>query len=103
MQGAVRSCEGGILLDVDVTPSAQEDRFPDGYNEWRERIGARVRAPAEDGRANRALCEIVADAFGIDTGHVGVEHGHTASRKTLIVRGLSADEATTRLTEVSTG
>lgn len=84
-----------------VNPSAGTDAFPDGYNEWRERIGARVRAPAQGGEANRALCELVADRLGVEADHVGITQGHTSSRKTLIVRGPSVDEIAERLAEGS--
>lgn len=92
MQEALEACEGGVLLDVDVKPSAQEDRFPDGYNEWRQRVGARVQAPAEGGQANRALCELVARRLDADPARVGIRSGQTSSRKTLFVGGCSFEE-----------
>lgn len=91
MQGALRSADGGVLLDLDVKPAAQEDRFPDGYNEWRERIDARVQAPAQDGQANRALVQLVAEVLDVDADRVALRSGHTSSHKTLFVAG--GDEA----------
>jgi uncharacterized protein (TIGR00251 family) len=99
VQGAVRSCDGGILLDVDVTPSAKSDVFPDGYNEWRERIDVRVQAPAEGGEANRALCELVAARLGIEAAEVGIQQGHTSTRKRVLARGLTPEQALERLQE----
>lgn len=90
--GPIQAHDGAVLVDVDVTPSADRDAFPAGYNEWRERVEARVRAPAEDGEANRALCEIVARALDVDAGRVGVKSGHKSRRKRLIVEGCSTAE-----------
>lgn len=103
MQGALRSCKAGVLLDVAVTPSADRESFPDGYNEWRGRVGARVRAPAEDGEANRALCELVAERLDVDPDRVGLRNGHTSPRKTLVVQGVTVDEVGARIEEVVEG
>lgn len=97
MKGALQAVDGGVLLDVDVNPGAQEDRFPDGYNEWRERIGARVQAPARDGEANHALCRVVAEALAIDTDRVALRRGHTSSRKTLFVADVAPTDVAARL------
>lgn len=92
MKDALQAVDGGVLLDLDVKPGAQEDAFPDGYNGWRERIGARVAAPAEAGEANRALCSLVAARLGVDVDRVAIRRGHTSSRKSLIVTGTDVDE-----------
>jgi uncharacterized protein (TIGR00251 family) len=99
VKGALQAVDGGVLLDVSVTPGAEEDRFPHGYNEWRERVGARVRADAEDGQANRALCQLVADQLGVSPDRVGIRRGHTNARKTLIVTGTDVDAVRAALGE----
>lgn len=92
MTGPIQPHDGAVLVDVDVTPSADRDAFPAGYNEWRERVEVRVQAPAQDGEANRAVCVLAAEAFDVDTDRVAVKSGHTSPKKRLIVRGSSADE-----------
>lgn len=99
MKGALQAVDGGVLLHVDVTPGAQEDRFPDGYNEWRERIGARVRAPADDGQANQALCRLVGTRLDVDPDRVGIRRGHTSSRKTLLVTDVDPADVAANLEE----
>lgn len=84
--------ERGVLLSLDVKPASQEDTFPDGYNEWRERIGARVRAPAQDGEANRALVDLLAARLEVDADRVAIHRGHTSSRKSVLVTGADVDE-----------
>ena len=60
-----------------------------------EREGAllvRVAAPPVDGRANAALCELIAKHLGIATGRVSVVRGLTSRHKVVQVEGLGAGE-----------
>ena len=60
-----------------------------------EREGAllvRVAAPPVDGRANAALCELIAKHLGIAAGRVSVVRGLTSRQKVVQVEGLSAGE-----------
>jgi uncharacterized protein len=86
---AVKPAQGGVSLDVEVVPGARESRFPAGFNEWRGRIEAKVRAPPEDGQANAELTQIVAAALGVPAASVRVTSGATSRRKTLFVAGLA--------------
>lgn len=52
-------------------------------------LSVRVTAPPEDGKANAAVCRVVAGALGVPKGAVTVVRGHTARNKTLEVEGLS--------------
>jgi len=56
-----------------------------------ERAGAvviRVSAPPVDGKANDALCRLVAKAAGVPPSRVRVVRGHTARDKVLDVEGV---------------
>jgi uncharacterized protein YggU (UPF0235/DUF167 family) len=58
-----------------------------------ERAGAvliRVTAPPVDGKANDALCRLVAKAAGVAPSRVTVVRGHTARDKVLDVEGIDA-------------
>jgi uncharacterized protein YggU (UPF0235/DUF167 family) len=58
-----------------------------------ERAGAvviRVTAPPVDGRANDALCRLIAKAAGVAPSNVSVVHGHTARDKRVRVEGVDA-------------
>jgi uncharacterized protein len=62
-----------------------------------ERAGAivvRVTAPPVDGKANAALCALVADAAGVPPARVQVVRGQTARDKVVRVDG--AEEAAVR-------
>jgi uncharacterized protein len=54
----------------------------------------RVTAPPVDGKANEALCRLIAKKAGVAPSRVTVIRGHTARDKTLEVEGV--DEAALR-------
>ena len=56
-----------------------------------ERAGAvviRVTAPPVDGRANDALCRLIAKAAGVAPSKVSIVRGHTARDKQVRVEGV---------------
>lgn len=79
-----RTKPNGILLDIRLTPRAARDGF-DGLKAGR--LQARVRAVPEDGRANAALVELVADEIGVAKSTVAVTAGKTARLKTVLIAG----------------
>ena len=55
---------------------------------------ARVTAPPVDGRANAALCKLIARAVGVAPSRVSVVRGETARQKVVRVEGV--DDPTLR-------
>lgn len=79
----------GLVLEIRLTPRAASDRI-DGLgalSDGREVLLARVRAVPEDGRANDALCRLLADAFGLPRSAVTVVTGQTARLKRVRLAG----------------
>ena len=60
-------------------------------------LKVRVSQPAEDGRANGRICELLAERLGVPTRDVAVVTGHSSTRKTLEIRGLTLEEVLARL------
>jgi len=61
-----------------------------------ERAGAvviRVSAPPVDGKANEAVCRLIADRLGVPKSAVRIVRGESARDKVVRIDGLSADEA----------
>jgi uncharacterized protein (TIGR00251 family) len=59
-----------------------------------ERAGAvliRVTAPPVDGKANDALCRLIAKAAGVPPSQVSVIRGHTSRDKVVRVEGVEID------------
>lgn len=86
--------EVSCLLPVHAQPGASRD-------EVREWSGAawrvRVRAPALDGRANEAVCAVLAAALGLRPAALEVTQGAKSRRKIIRVRGLDADQTSALL------
>ena len=57
------------------------------------RLRVAVTEAAEDGRANRAVCALLADALGIGASQVSVLQGASSRQKTLLAEGDSAQLA----------
>ena len=57
----------------------------------------RVTAPPDEGRANAAVCKVLAEALGVPKSAVTVVRGHSARVKTLEIAGMTDDEAVQRL------
>ncbi len=78
----------GVTLAVRLTPRASRDGI-DGVKEGPSgpHIQARVRAVPEDGRANAALVELVADEIGVPKSTIEVIAGQTARLKSLHIKG----------------
>ncbi len=95
---AVQQAPGGVRLLLEATAGAKEARFPDGFNPWREgRIGIRLRAPAQEGRANEEIIRTLAAFFQHPTARVHIEAGQTDSRKTVRLMGIDREAAVARL------
>ncbi|HVJ28814.1 MAG TPA: DUF167 domain-containing protein [Gammaproteobacteria bacterium] len=82
------------VIAVKVVPRAAKDEIV-GWLEGALKV--RVRAPPEDGRANRALEELLADALRLKKNAVTVAAGRASARKRVAIVGLTHDEIVRRL------
>ena len=80
---AVKSC----TINVRVQPRASRNRV-NGYRDGVLRVS--VTAPPQDGRANAALLELLADVLGIAKSRLSIVRGHSSRDKVVAVDGLSA-------------
>jgi uncharacterized protein (TIGR00251 family) len=70
----------------------------DAISGWRDGVlEAKVRAPAEGGKANEALCRMLAKVLGVPASSVGIESGHRARMKRVRAMGIGQEEAMRRL------
>lgn len=80
---------GPVMIPVKVTPGARREALeaanaPDGTPMLR----VFVRAVAEDGRANAAVCALVAESLGVARSAVTVARGASGRQKLLrVARG----------------
>jgi uncharacterized protein (TIGR00251 family) len=73
----------GVVVDTWVVPGASRDGVVGVHG---DAVKVTTAAPPEDGRANRAVARLIAEAFGGSGGDV--IGGHTARRKRVLVRGI---------------
>jgi uncharacterized protein len=59
-----------------------------------------VTAPPEDGRANAALCEVLAAALGVRRSQVELVGGASNRNKVFLIRGVGADALAARVREL---
>ena len=77
-----------------VSPGASRSELVGRHGDgWR----ARVAAAPERGRANEALCKLLAEALGVPRPAVRVVAGQAARRKVVEVEGLDSSEIARRL------
>jgi len=83
-----------VRLTLKVVPGASGD----GIAGWLgETLKVRVAAPAERGRANAAVEELLAGALGVATNRVRIVAGRASPRKVVEISGLSETEIRRRL------
>ena len=86
----------GSLLPVRVSPRASRS-VVEG---WRDgALHVRVTAAPTDGRANRAVATLLAEAFGVAPSAVELVSGAAARDKLFRVGSLGLDDLRARLTE----
>jgi uncharacterized protein (TIGR00251 family) len=91
---AIRATKDGVVVDFEVSPGAKSAEVPSGYNQWRKRIEAKIRAPPDKGKANDELINALSDLFGVPAKDIEITSGATSSRKSILIRNISATDAT---------
>ncbi|TDB38990.1 MAG: DUF167 domain-containing protein [Actinobacteria bacterium] len=78
------------ILHVHATPKSSRDEIAG----WRGgELSVRVTAPPEDGKANAAVCKVIAKALGVPKSAVRVTRGETSRHKTVEVEGIEQGPA----------
>jgi uncharacterized protein (TIGR00251 family) len=90
MPGWLAEVEGGVRISVRVTPRAGRNAL-DGERDGR--LLVRVTAAPEDGKANAAVCKLLAKRLGIGKSRVSVVFGETARAKVIEAEGVSLEGA----------
>lgn len=85
-------------LMVRVATGAREE----GVVGWEgTSLRVRVRAAPQKGKANEAVCRLIARRLGVPVSAVAVERGHASRGKLLLVDGLTEEELRRRLATTS--
>ena len=73
-----------VLIRVKVVPGASRDAVAGTLG---DRLKVRVSAPPEGGRANKAVCAVIARALDVKPKQVSIEAGRSNPEKTVRVEG----------------
>jgi uncharacterized protein (TIGR00251 family) len=84
----VRPCEGGVRIAVRLTPKGGRDAI-DGWFEHGGKpvLKARVSAPPEDGKANKALIALLSKVLRTPKSAVRIASGETSRIKMVDIEG----------------
>jgi uncharacterized protein YggU (UPF0235/DUF167 family) len=85
-------------LRLRVSPGARRTRIVGRHGDgWK----VRVTEAAERGRANDAVCRLLADTLGLPRDGVTLVAGHAARDKVVELDGIAQDETERRLTQAT--
>jgi len=82
-----RDDNGAALVNVKAVPGAKRDEV---VGRLGDRLKVRVSQAPEGGKANRAICALLAKELGMKTSAVTVVRGGSSPEKTVRVEGVSA-------------
>lgn len=77
--------DGAVLIAVKAVPGAKRDEVAGVLG---ERLKVRVSQPPEGGKANRAICALLARELGVRASAVSVVRGESAAEKVVRVKGV---------------
>jgi len=78
---------GNTLLAIKAVPGAKRDEIVGPLG---ERLKVRTSAPPEGGKANAAICALIAEKLGVKPRDVMLSAGHTSAEKTILIAALDA-------------
>ncbi len=93
-EGAIVPVAGGVLVLVKAVPGASRSRIVGWLG---DHLKIAVAAPPEGGKANKAICQVLADALGVRPQAVQVTAGTANPRKKIIVAGVTVEQARQKL------
>ena len=84
----IEATDQGVEFNVKVVPGASRDEVAGMLG---DALKIKVSAPAEGGKANRAVCELLAEEAGVPPRDVIVISGHSRPQKRIAIRGVTID------------
>ena len=91
---AIAAHAEGCVLPVRAQPGARRTGI---VGEQAGCLKVAVAAPPDQGKANKALVEVLAESLGLKKSQVELISGATSRAKKFLLRGISAAEALARL------
>ena len=95
MVNAIWETARGTLLRVIVRPNSKEKNFVAHITP--EAILVNLKDPAREGKANSELVKKLSKSLRVSTSEISLVAGHKSREKTLLIVGMSAEELTEKL------
>lgn len=92
--GVLQTDNSDVLIRLKVVPGSSRDAIAGVLG---DRLKIKVAAAPEAGKANAAVCELLARALHVKRRDVAIEVGATSPEKTARVRGIALADAAARL------
>ena len=96
MSISVRKDGQGATLSVSVRPGSSADRV---LGEHGGALKVAVTAAPEKGKANKAVCVLIAKALGYKKSQVAIVKGETSRDKQVYIAGTTPEEVAKRISE----
>ncbi len=82
--------DSAALIRIKAVPGARSDQIAGLLG---DRLKVRIAAPPEDGKANKAICKLIAKQLGVPARALTIEIGHTSPEKVIRAEGVTAEQA----------
>jgi uncharacterized protein len=87
----------GCVLSVRAQPGARRNAF---VGEQAGSLKIAVTAPPDQGRANKALVELLAEKLDVKKSRIDLLSGSTSREKKFLLRGIAVDALAEKLREI---
>ena len=84
----------GVNIYMKVIPNASQNEISGVVG---DRVKIRVQAPPEDGKANDAVCTLIATMLGLSKQQISIVSGSSSPFKTVCVTGVTKSDVCNRI------
>ncbi len=95
---SVTAHDEGCVLPIRAQPGARKNAVT---GEHAGALKVLVTAPPEDGKANKAILEVLREALGLKRSQILLLSGETSREKRILIRGLTARELEAKMAHFS--
>ncbi|MDP6899499.1 MAG: DUF167 domain-containing protein [Candidatus Thalassarchaeaceae archaeon] len=89
--GILRNDGTGVIIAVDVQPASKRAQI-ESINIWRKRLEIAVKARAQKGAANEAVCKLISEELGVPPISVTIENGQKSRQKSVKINDITIEE-----------
>jgi uncharacterized protein (TIGR00251 family) len=90
----VETTRSGVVIAVKAVPASSRDQIAGLLG---DALKVKVAAPPEGGKANLAICRLIASLLGVPTRDVTVVAGQSHANKRIAVAGVTESQVRSRL------